>query len=462
MCSALDSVEQARMVSDLEHPAGWSGRCVSAAGIAAVRAPLLLADRLVVTPNQLFDGRVLLALGPDGLAQISGYAARNVVEPLPLQIAVPARIAAAELPARHRLEAALASLVRFPGAPDDQPLRRFRWSLLPEAPSEGPGSAEVAERMASLPADGFHDVCRTDGVPAGVAWALAGAGVQRTVVAALRRRWEDWLDAADRYEVLTVVQDGIRDPDVTPALVQRGAAAAARATRATDRLVAELRRGLQEDRPDAELPDGTLAIRTRTHAYGWLDQHAATLPAEAQRCLRRWVDLVYLRSQARQAGALVLDLEVVDRGAGAARRHPGRLELVDDDALPLRIERGFLAELRGMPPELFSTVRFRLRAVTAGFRTGTDHRGERRAARAIAAILSEELVQPEPQQRYRMIAVKVVMTLAATLLLLVDHPLVIMAAVVLVVVTLSPEIEQLVTLRPGRMRQRFDLRRRRR
>lgn len=449
------------MVPDAVHPASWSGRTVSSEGIAAVRAPLLLADRVVVTPNQLFDGRVLLALGPDGLAQVAGYAARVAVEPLPLQVAVPARIAAADLPARARLEAALASLVRFPDAPPGSPLRRFRWSLLPEAPGTGPGATLVADRTATLAVDRYLDVCQADGVAAGVAWTLSSAGVDPTIAAALRSLWEAWLDAADRTEVTTVVQDGIRAPDATPELVQRGAAAAARVTRATDRLVAELRAGLQEDRPDTELPDGTLAIRTRTDAYRWIEQHAAALPPEGPPCLRRWVDLVYLRSQARQAGALVLDLEVVDHGAGSDRPDH-HLELVDDDALPLRIEQSFLDDIRSMPPELFSTVRFRLRAVTASFAAGSDHRGERRAARTVAAILSEELAQPEPQQRYRMNAVKVAVTLLATLLLLSGRPLVIVLALALVVVTLSPEIEQLITLRPRRMQQRFDLRRRRR
>lgn len=495
MCSALDSVRQASLVPDDVPPSRWSGRSVGSDGIAAVRAPLLLADRLAVTPNQLFDGRVLLALGPDGFAEVAGHAQRSHLEPLPLRIAVPDRIGDASAPPRARLEASLASLLRFPGSPPGAPLRAFRWSLLPRTAGTLPAQLEVATALGRLSSQPFEQLRQRAGAAEAVATMLGAAGVPASVTDALQRRWTTWLDAADRIEVITITLDGIRADDVTPRLIHRSAAVTARSIRRTDPLLAVLRAGLQEDRPDHELPEGILALRTRTQAYRWIEERAERIPPDVQQGLRRWVDLVYLRSQARQAGAWVLDLEVVDTDASPDTS----LELVDDDAVPLRIERRFLDDIRRMPPELFATVRFRLRtAVTAiggpvsgshgphgphgppgptsgtyaarGASRGTarrnvpgaaQRRAERGAARTIATILSEELQQPAPARRYAVTALKVVVTVLASTLLLVDVPLVITLALLLVVIALLPELELLVTLRPGRMQRRFDLRRRR-
>ena len=454
MCSALDSVLQAHLVPDDLPPAHWSPCRVSAEGLAAVRAPLLLADRLVATANQLFDGRALLALGPDGFAQVSGFCRRDLLELLPRRVGVPEQLAAPSLPPRLRLEASLASLMRYPGAEPGTKLRRFRWSLLPATAGSSPSRGQVAERLPGLSGERFVTRCDEIGTAAAVAWTLEAVGVPGEQAAALQRRWEAWLDAADQLEVIAMTHDGIRRADLTPRLMLRGAAAAARTTRATDRLLAELRAAFQTDRPDELLEPNGLAIRSRSGAYDWIDEHAMGLTTDARSCLHRWVDLVSLRSQARQAGAVVLDLEVVDTDVDTEND----LALVDHDAIAGRIDRRFLAGIRRMPPELFSTMRHRLRDAAATVGPGADQRAQRRAARTVARMLSEELAQPEPARRYRITALKVALTLVATTLLLVDIPLVVALALMLVVVTLLPELEVLLTLRPGRMQRRFDLR----
>jgi len=153
-----------------------------------LRSDSLLARELVFTDNQILDGAVMLALGPQRLTSLVARPGRDGPE-------APITIVGREASLSASLLAMFLSEGDF--------LRRFELSSL-NLPLEA--RLAVEERMAQVPCRRLLDLVATSSVPKAVGRLLAEHGeVPEGVVAPLVDAWEAWL-AVEQAAAVRMVQ----------------------------------------------------------------------------------------------------------------------------------------------------------------------------------------------------------------------------------------------------------------
>jgi hypothetical protein len=430
LSSALDSVRQATMVDDdVEH---WSGRSVNARGIATLRISLLLGDPLAITRAQLLDGRALLALGPSGVAAVAGQSQRMEIDRLPLRLIL----------TQPNIADEVASLLRYPGSHESRPLQRFVFQSLPTQ-----YRIPVASTIPSTLNCTFDSWRDADGAVAAVSRALSVAGTPARWIDALALRWQRWIESEDALSIAQVTDEGITARDVTQQWRLSGLAAFARRPRA-EGVLNDLISRLSDD------SDGPEAMFRRGTAYQFVEDRSVGISAEEKACLLRWVDGAYYRSQARQAGGRVLDIEAeaAELRDNLVKPAVNGLNLISRDTLTIHLDRGLVTEVQAMPPELFTIARYRVRQAIAGLDPGvgpTARRQRRRALMTITASLMSELRQIDSLQTWRLLFFKVILTVATAVLLVldIDTALKILVALLFTVLTLLPEVQVILSSR---------------
>lgn len=371
----LDTVAQVAAVDGVPHRWGESTVPVQLRGV--VRVAVLMGGRLVLTDNQLLDGRVFAALGPAGFGRL--VAAHPADGAWPLEV----HARRADLAASLR---ALLVLTDEPAAP----LAGYRFSVLDDE-----SAGRVAAALSLLTVAELDAAIAEVGVSGGVAAILEKCGADAAQCRALARVWQAWIDAQPWF---TVMERTVRPPFTEHPGAGHVESAAAVLQRAG--VPMEGRETLER------LADPAYGIDNRSLAYRELDALAdqGRAFARAADVLRQWVDARYQRAQAESIGADLLESRV--------GRDRDRDVQVWDDRHVLTLDDELARDVGEMPPEVFATLRFQTRGHMRAW-WAADRRARRRAQRQLAFAVAQQTETADVTRLVRSAGGKVVVLVAA-------------------------------------------------